>query len=155
MDMYKSHKGQLFAQDLIAAITLFSLALALIFMTWHELKQRTQDLERINQLENIAYTLTQQLTLTPGSPVKWEKYLNATSIGLAKNPYILDAEKIKALKNNPQLIENQNYKITLKNSKNQILLEFGVYDGLGDMIQSSKPVIYLNETATLDLTVYG
>ena len=70
MDIYKSCKGQLFAQDLIAAITLFSLALALIFMTWYELKQRTQDLERINQLENIAYTLTQQLTLTPGSPVK-------------------------------------------------------------------------------------
>lgn len=162
--MFKSKRAQIAVTDLFIALFIATILIILIVYSWNSYAVVLSDNVDYNEMQIIAFQITDLLVKTKGEPENWETNPdNADVIGLASSDRILSTEKVYAFINN----------LTYNNAS--LILGAGFYDfyfqlkhingtKLADFGQSIIPnrsvvnvprvVSYKNEKAILEFAIW-
>jgi hypothetical protein len=165
--LLRSDRGQVFAADLMVAVTLFLAAMAAVAWGWGYSKARMDSAMLSQSMESEAYMLSDMLVKSCGSPPDWHKRpldANVSSVGLADRDRVLSEGKFEAVEAaDYQLLRDMfglgpmQWHIMLRSPEGRELGRAG-RPPAGDMADmaysSSRIVAYRNQTAVLELTIW-
>ena len=156
-------KGQVFSMDLLLAVVIFIIVVGILMATWNFNKNRMDEAAWSGSLEDIAYTTSDSLVMTPGSPSNWEENTSGVvSLGLSRVERNIDERKIDSIVSIDVVVLRNlthagvnNISITLLDASGNVLKKAGV-DPVGEyFVSSSRVVIYNGEMAVLKVMVGG
>lgn len=154
------HKGQIASMDLLLAVLLFTILSTIFFVLFNTYQSRLSDALPRTELELYTLQFSNQLIKSPGIPDNWELNINQTkAIGLADRDRIISEDKLGTFKdmNYSQILSISNigsynfYFVLLK--ENKTIAEIGNYPA-GESVKTRNYVIYKNETATVEVSLW-
>ena len=103
--MLSTHKAQVAITDLIIALVIFLILLAVVLGTWNIYTTRYAEEMSYRNLELTAFQATQLLVSQQGMPTAWENLdlenpddlAQLQVLGIASSPMVLDPDKVNAL----------------------------------------------------------
>lgn len=153
-------KAQIAMTDLLLALILFTiLFLGLIFF-WTFYQSKFVDNFARDEMELLAFQISDALIRTPGYPSNWESNVNLTqSPGLSSSERVLSSAKIAAFSNFTYNqtktffnIERFEYYILIKQN-NTVIYETNVTP-TGRIVSIRRNVYYENQDTTLDFALW-
>ena len=103
--MLSTHKAQVAITDLIIALVIFLILLAVVLGTWNIYTTRYAEEMSYRNLELTAFQATQLLVSQQGMPTAWEnldleqpaELAQLQVIGIASSPMVFDPDKVNAV----------------------------------------------------------
>lgn len=92
----KKKKGQIFTTDFMISVAVFIGVLITIITLWNGIDIHIKEVESRREMHSIAISVSDALIRSPGFPPSWNS-TNVQSIGLAKEEYVLDQQKLMSL----------------------------------------------------------
>jgi len=132
-------KGQISTLDLVIASAIFIGILLLAMTTWNDILLKSYRFENKREITQKGLDVAGSLVMTHGSPSDWHLLSladintnNVSSIGISKEPNVIDIEKIEKLDQvNYDTIRDiigfskEEFNLTLYNSTNDIIYSMG------------------------------
>lgn len=155
----KFNKGQVNALDFFIAISIISILLVSIMLTWNHYETRISSLIVYNDLLTNAIQASDQLVKSPGNPTNWNSS-NVNFIGLIDNDREISSIK---LNNFVSLSESEvkeamkiphNFYFEIKNDVEVINFTGTPPSGDVTTVKIQRYVYYENEKAKIELTLW-
>ncbi len=93
---FQMKKGQIFTIDFMVSIVVFIIVLITIISTWYFIDLHIKEVESRRDMHSVSLSVSDALVRSGGYPLDWNS-TNVQSIGLAKEEYVLDLQKIISL----------------------------------------------------------
>lgn len=153
-------KAQLATTDFYVALIIFIILLGVILLTLNNYTIRLDREQDKNEILLVAFQLSDALVKNLGTPSSWED--NATKlevIGLAEDDHILSAKKVDAFINlsyntTKVFIRNYDFYFRILDYYNNTLITYGMPFNGTSSVSTRRYVIYNNENAIMELTLW-
>ncbi len=155
------NKGQIAFTDLFIALFIATILIFATMSTWDIYKKRLVERTSYDDILTYGFQITDTLVKSPGKPGNWNE-TNVEVIGLSNNNLNVSSEKLNNLLkldyNNAKYIFNIErydfyFEITDINNNN-LTVPFGLIPTGEDIVKLNRYIIYENEEAILQFTLW-
>ena len=153
-------KAQLSVTDFSIALTIFTILIIAILITLNKYPLRINLEQSKNEMLINVFLVTDSLIKNPGSPSSWENNVNSLRvIGLADSNRILSVNKVNSFINlsyntAKNFIGFYDFYFRILNYNNTAIVDFGLPFNGTSSISTRRHVIYNNENAIMELTLW-
>lgn len=157
----RNKKAQIVTTDLFIAVVIFTILMSIIVVSWGRYTTKLDDKLNYEEMQIRAFQISNLLVKSNGNPSNWENGGNIESLGLAARDRILSSSKVDAFVNLSYGnitkllgIRNYDFYFKLKDSENNSLALKGNIPSGDFAVSLRRYVIYENEDAVMEFTLW-